>query len=100
VSTNPAVNPVVISAIRTYFPIVSAIVVGLIVGAIGHRVVQRRQGIPASRTILSAIAGAFGGTAIAALAGVPTWGLLFQVGMAVLAVVVVTPAYRRRFARH
>lgn len=69
------------------------------IGGIGQKYASRRRVIPAWRSILDAVAGAFGGTAIAHLAGLPTWALLFQIVMATLAVFVVTPAYRRRFAR-
>ncbi len=98
-STTSAINPAVIPAIQTYFPILTAIVIGLVVGGIGQNFASRRRGIPAWRSILDSIVGAFGGTAIAHLLGLPTWALLFQIVMATLAVFVVTPAYRRRFAR-
>jgi uncharacterized membrane protein YeaQ/YmgE (transglycosylase-associated protein family) len=99
VSTTSAINPAVIPAIQTYFPILTAIVIGLVIGGIGQKFATRRRGIPAWRSILDSIVGAFGGTAIAQLIGLPTWALLFQIAMATLAVFVVTPAYRRRFAR-
>jgi len=99
VSTTSTINPAVISAIQTYFPILTAIVIGLVIGGIGQKFASRRRGIPAWRSILDAMVGAFGGTAIAHLLGLPTWALLFQIVMATLAVFVVTPAYRRRFAR-
>jgi hypothetical protein len=80
-------------------PILTAIVIGLVIGGIGPKYASCRRVIPAWRSILVAVAGAFGGTAIAHLTGLPTWALLFQIVMATLAVFVVTPAYRRRFAR-
>ncbi|GAA3044798.1 hypothetical protein GCM10010464_06290 [Pseudonocardia yunnanensis] len=98
-STTSTINPAVIPAIQIYFPILTAIIIGLVIGGIGQKFSSRRRGIPAWRSILDAIVGAFGGTAIAHLAGLPTWALLFQIVMATLAVLVVTPAYRRRFAR-
>ncbi|WP_433288099.1 GlsB/YeaQ/YmgE family stress response membrane protein [Pseudonocardia sp. CA-142604] len=98
-STTTAINPAGIHAIQTLSPILSAIVVGLVIGAIGRMYASRRRGIPAWRSILDAVVGAFGGTAIAHLVGLSNWALLFQVVMATLAVFIVTPAYRRRFAR-
>ena len=98
-STTSAVNPAVIHAIQTLFPLLTAIIIGLVIGGIGQKFASRRRGIPAWRSIVDAIAGALGGTAIAHLVGLPTWALLFQIVMATLSVFAVTPAYRRRFAR-
>ncbi|GAA1201295.1 GlsB/YeaQ/YmgE family stress response membrane protein [Pseudonocardia alaniniphila] len=91
-TTTTAIDPAL-------FAILTALVIGLVIGGVGRKYASRRQGIPAWRSILDAVVGAFGGTAIAHLIGLPTWALFFQVVMATLAVFVVTPAYRRRFAR-
>ncbi|GIH19986.1 GlsB/YeaQ/YmgE family stress response membrane protein [Rugosimonospora africana] len=76
--------------------IISAILVGLIIGALGRLVVPGRQNIPIWLTIVVGIVAAFIGTAIARGAGVADtngfdWIEFFiQVGLAALGVLAVT----------
>ena len=75
---------------------VSAIIVGLIVGALGRLVVPGRQAIGCLMTILLGIIGAVAGTAIARSADVHS-GLLIlvmQVGIAAVGVAVVAGSWR------
>lgn len=70
--------------------IISAIVVGLIIGALGRLVVRGKQRISIIATILIGIVAALIGTWLAQLVGVETtdgvdWiELLFQVGLAAI----------------
>jgi uncharacterized membrane protein YeaQ/YmgE (transglycosylase-associated protein family) len=98
VSTTTTVDPGVISAMQTWGPVVIPVVVGLIVGAFG-RLLPQWRGIAAWRTLLSAVVGAFLGSKIADFVRLPDWSLLFMVVVAILGILVVTPAYRRKFAR-
>ncbi len=72
--------------------IISALIVGLIVGALGRLVVPGRQGLPIWLTIVVGIVAALIGTALAQAVGVAVtdgvdWiELLFQVGLAALGV--------------
>ncbi|MEV4415749.1 GlsB/YeaQ/YmgE family stress response membrane protein [Catellatospora sp. NPDC049609] len=72
--------------------IISALIVGLIIGALGRLVVPGRQGLPIWLTILVGIVAALIGTAIAQAVGVAVtdgidWiELVFQVGLAALGV--------------
>jgi uncharacterized membrane protein YeaQ/YmgE (transglycosylase-associated protein family) len=82
--------------------IISAIIVGLIIGALGRLVVPGRQSIPLWLTMLVGIGAALLGTAIARSAGVATtpgvdWiELLIQVGLAALGVILVVSLGGRR----
>jgi uncharacterized membrane protein YeaQ/YmgE (transglycosylase-associated protein family) len=83
--------------------IISAIVIGLIVGALGRLVVPGRQAIPIWLTILVGIGAALLGTFIARALGWPTdtagvdWiELLVQVVVAAIGVAIVAGAYGRR----
>jgi len=82
--------------------IVSAIVVGLILGVLGRLVAPGKQGIPIWLTILVGIVAAFIGTAIArGLGYADTNGfdwleLITQVVVAALGVVLVSSMYGRR----
>ncbi|MEV0457345.1 GlsB/YeaQ/YmgE family stress response membrane protein [Catellatospora methionotrophica] len=75
--------------------IISAIIVGLVVGALGRLVVPGRQGMPIWLTILVGIVAALIGTAIAQAVGVAVtdgidWiELVFQVGLAALGVALI-----------
>jgi uncharacterized membrane protein YeaQ/YmgE (transglycosylase-associated protein family) len=75
--------------------IISAIIVGLIVGALGRLVVPGRQNIPIWLTIVVGIIAAFIGTAIARAVGVAStpgfdWTEFFiQVGVAAVGVLLV-----------
>ncbi|OZM72775.1 GlsB/YeaQ/YmgE family stress response membrane protein [Amycolatopsis antarctica] len=83
----------------TVTSIFTAILVGLLIGALGRFVVPGKQKIPIFLTILVGIVAAFAGTAIARGAGyAETDGfdwleLLTQVGVAAIVVVVVSRLY-------
>ncbi|GAB4061576.1 GlsB/YeaQ/YmgE family stress response membrane protein [Catellatospora paridis] len=72
--------------------IISALIVGLIVGALGRLVVPGRQSLPIWLTIVVGIVAALIGTALAQAVGVAVtdgidWiELVFQVGLAALGV--------------
>ncbi|WP_144126583.1 GlsB/YeaQ/YmgE family stress response membrane protein [Catellatospora sichuanensis] len=72
--------------------IISALIVGLVIGALGRLVVPGRQGLPIWLTIVVGIVAALIGTAIAQAVGVAVtdgidWiELVFQVGLAALGV--------------
>ena len=83
--------------------IVTAIIIGLIVGALGRLVVPGRQSMPIWLTIVVGIIAAFIGTAIAKAIGISTntpgvdWGeLLCQVIVAAIAVAIVAAVGSRR----
>jgi len=83
--------------------IITAIVVGAIIGALGRLVVPGRQPIPIWLTIVVGIVAAFIGTFIARALGLPTntsgidWiELLVQVIVAAIGVVLVANLYSRR----
>lgn len=87
--------------------IISAIVIGLIVGALGRLVLPGKQNVPIWLTIVVGIVAAFLGTALARALGVPTatsgidWlELLVQVILAAVGVALVAGAYGRRGIRH
>jgi uncharacterized membrane protein YeaQ/YmgE (transglycosylase-associated protein family) len=80
----------------------SAIVIGLVIGALGRLVLPGRQPITIWLTILVGIAAAFVGTALARAMGIPTdtpgvdWSeLLVQVIVAALGVALVSTILRR-----
>jgi uncharacterized membrane protein YeaQ/YmgE (transglycosylase-associated protein family) len=83
--------------------IITAIIVGAIIGALGRLVVPGRQPIPIWLTIVVGIIAAFIGTFIARAVGIPTatngidWlELLVQVIVAAIGVVIVANLYSRR----
>jgi uncharacterized membrane protein YeaQ/YmgE (transglycosylase-associated protein family) len=82
--------------------IISAIVIGLIIGALGRLVLPGRQAISIWLTILIGIVAAFVGTLLAAVFGVANtpgidWiELIFQVILAAIGVSLVAGSYRRR----
>jgi uncharacterized membrane protein YeaQ/YmgE (transglycosylase-associated protein family) len=83
--------------------IITAIIVGAIIGALGRLVVPGRQPIPIWLTIVVGIIAAFIGTALARALGIPTatngidWlELLVQVIVAAIGVVVAANLYARR----
>jgi uncharacterized membrane protein YeaQ/YmgE (transglycosylase-associated protein family) len=83
--------------------IITAIVIGLIIGALGRLVVPGRQAIPIWLTILVGIGAALLGTFIARALGWPTdtagvdWiELLVQVVVAAIGVAIVAGVYDRR----
>jgi uncharacterized membrane protein YeaQ/YmgE (transglycosylase-associated protein family) len=85
--------------------IISAIIIGLILGALGRLVVPGRQAIPIWLTILIGIAAALVGSWIATAMGVGVtrgvdWiELLIQIVLAALAVMLVAGAYGRGGSR-
>jgi uncharacterized membrane protein YeaQ/YmgE (transglycosylase-associated protein family) len=83
--------------------IITAIIVGAIIGALGRLVVPGRQPIPIWLTIVVGIVAAFIGTLLARALGIPTstsgidWlELLVQVIVAAIGVVIVANLYARR----
>jgi uncharacterized membrane protein YeaQ/YmgE (transglycosylase-associated protein family) len=81
---------------------IGAIVIGLIIGALGRLVVPGKQKIPIWLTIVVGIAAAFIGTFIAravGLADIDWIELVIQVLVAAIGVLVVTGLYGRRRAR-
>lgn len=91
----------------TVMGIISAIIIGLIIGALGRLVVPGRQNIPIWLTIVVGIGAALLGTVIARAFGWPTetsgvdWiELLVQVIVAAVGVAIVAGAYQRRRITH
>jgi uncharacterized membrane protein YeaQ/YmgE (transglycosylase-associated protein family) len=85
--------------------IITAIVFGLIIGAVARLLVPGKQPIPIWLTIIIGIVGAFIGTFIAQAFGRPTggwnfWETIFQILVAVILVVLVSTLYTRRGVRH
>jgi uncharacterized membrane protein YeaQ/YmgE (transglycosylase-associated protein family) len=82
--------------------IISAIIIGLIIGALGRLVVPGRQSIPIWLTIVIGIVAAFVGTLVAVVIGVANtrgvdWiELILQVALAAVGVSLVAGSYRRR----
>ena len=82
--------------------IITALVIGLILGALGRLVAPGRQNIPIWLTLVVGIVAAFIGTAIAAAVGVAVtpgidWiELIVQVALAALGVSLVAGLYWRR----
>ncbi|MFY1687270.1 GlsB/YeaQ/YmgE family stress response membrane protein [Plantactinospora sp. WMMB782] len=87
----------------TVWGIITALVVGLIIGALGRLVVPGRQDMPIWLTMLIGVGAALLGTVIARAAGIATqtagidWmELLIQVAVAAIAVALVAGVGRRR----
>ena len=83
--------------------IISAIVIGAIIGALGRLLLPGKQNIPIWLTIVVGIVAAFIGTALARALGIPTatsgidWmELLVQVLVAAVGVALVASLYGRR----
>jgi uncharacterized membrane protein YeaQ/YmgE (transglycosylase-associated protein family) len=82
--------------------IITAIVIGAIIGFVGRLVAPGKQNIPIWLTILVGIVAAFIGTALARLFGVATTGgidwieLILQVVVAAIGVTVAAGVYGRR----
>lgn len=82
--------------------IISALIIGLIIGALGRLVVPGKQNIPIWLTIIIGIVAAFIGTLIASALGVnDTKGidwieLIIQVVLAALGVAAIAGVYGRR----
>ncbi|GLW95086.1 MULTISPECIES: GlsB/YeaQ/YmgE family stress response membrane protein [Actinokineospora] len=81
--------------------IFTALIIGLIIGALGRLVVPGKQSIPIWLTIVVGIVAAFLGTALANAVGVGTTAgvdwieIIFQVGLAALGVALVAGFYGR-----
>ena len=82
--------------------IITAIIIGAIIGVLGRLVVPGRQNIPIWLTIVIGIVAAFVGTLLAAVIGVANTSgidwieLIFQVVLAAAGVYLVAGSYRRR----
>jgi len=86
--------------------IIMAIIIGLVVGALGRLVLPGRQNIPIWLTIVVGIVAALLGTALARAIGIPTatsgvdWlELIVQVILAAVGVALVSNVYGRRGIR-
>lgn len=85
--------------------IISAIIIGLVIGALGRLVVPGRQRISIWLTMLIGVVAAFIGTAIAAAIGVANtpgidWiELIIQVALAAIGVSLVSGRFGRRSVR-
>ncbi len=86
--------------------IISAIIIGAIIGALGRLVVPGKQAIPIWLTIVIGIVAAFIGSFIASAlgygnsnGGIPWILLLIQVIIAAIGVAIVAGAYGRRGVR-
>jgi uncharacterized membrane protein YeaQ/YmgE (transglycosylase-associated protein family) len=87
--------------------IVTALIIGAVIGALARLILPGRQHIPVWLTILVGIVAALIGTALARAVGIPTvtsgidWlELLVQLVLAVIGVAAVAAAYGRRSVRH
>ena len=87
--------------------IITAIIIGAIIGALARLILPGKQNIPIWLTIVVGIVAAFLGTAIARAVGIPTvtsgidWlELLVQLVVAVIGVAVVVGIYSRRGIQH
>jgi uncharacterized membrane protein YeaQ/YmgE (transglycosylase-associated protein family) len=87
--------------------IITAIIIGAIIGALARLILPGKQNIPIWLTIVVGIVAAFIGTAIARAVGIPTvtsgidWlELLVQLVVAVIVVAVVVGIYSRRSIQH
>jgi uncharacterized membrane protein YeaQ/YmgE (transglycosylase-associated protein family) len=87
--------------------IVTALVIGAVIGALARLILPGRQRIPIWLTIVVGIVAALLGTALARAIGVPTatsgidwWELLVQLILAVMGVAAVAAVYGRRGVRH
>nr|WP_221381982.1 GlsB/YeaQ/YmgE family stress response membrane protein [Actinoplanes polyasparticus] len=81
--------------------IITALIVGLLVGALGRLVVPGKQNIPVWLTMAIGVVAALLGTILARAAGIDTSGfslltLLIQIGLAALGVAVVAGTAGRR----
>jgi uncharacterized membrane protein YeaQ/YmgE (transglycosylase-associated protein family) len=87
--------------------IITAIVIGAIIGALARLILPGRQHIPVWLTIVVGIVAALLGTVLARAIGIPTatsgidWlELLVQLVLAVIGVAIVAGTYGRRGVRH
>lgn len=87
--------------------VITALVIGAVIGALARLILPGRQDIPIWLTIVVGIVAALLGTFIARAVGIPTttrgidwWELLVQLALAVIGVAIVAGAYGRRGIRH
>ena len=87
--------------------IITAIIIGAIIGGLARLILPGKQNIPIWLTIVVGIVAAFIGTAIARAVGIPTvtsgldWlELLVQLVVAVIGVAVVVGIHSRRSVQH
>ena len=89
----------------TVVGIISALIVGLIIGALGRLVVPGKQNIPLWLTLVIGVVAALLGTALARFAGVADtrgfdwWELIFQIAFAAIGVAIVAGVGGRRGRR-
>jgi uncharacterized membrane protein YeaQ/YmgE (transglycosylase-associated protein family) len=81
--------------------IVSAIVLGGVVGALGRLIAPGRQGMPGWVTVAVGVVAAFAGTGLCAMTGFRAsgwnfWETIFQVGIAALGVCLVAAMWPPR----
>ncbi|MEV7010267.1 GlsB/YeaQ/YmgE family stress response membrane protein [Streptosporangium sp. NPDC051022] len=82
--------------------IISALIVGIVIGALGRLVIPGRQNIPIWLTIVIGVVAALIGTAIATVLGVANTGgidwieLIIQIALAAGGVALVTDRYGKR----
>ncbi|GAB3211021.1 GlsB/YeaQ/YmgE family stress response membrane protein [Marinactinospora thermotolerans] len=85
--------------------IISALVIGLVIGALARLILPGKQNIPIWLTILVGIVAAFIGTAIAGFfgyaetPGIDWWELITQLVLAVIGVYLVAGVYAGRSRR-
>ncbi|MWA00421.1 GlsB/YeaQ/YmgE family stress response membrane protein [Actinomadura sp. LD22] len=84
--------------------IVSAVVLGAVVGALGRLVVPGRRSMPGWLTVAVGVVAAFAGTGLCAMVGFgasgwTVWATLFQVGVAALGVCLVAALWPPRTRR-
>lgn len=81
--------------------IVTAVIFGAIIGALGRLVIPGRQRIPIWLTIVVGIVAAFVGTLLARALHLKThglnfWELIFQIGFAAIGVLLLTALWPKR----
>ena len=87
--------------------VITALVIGAVIGALARLILPGRQNIPVWLTVVVGIVAALLGTVIARAVGIPTttagidwWELLVQLVLAVIGVAIVAGAYARRGVSH
>ena len=87
--------------------VITALVVGAVIGTLARLILPGRQNIPVWLTVVVGIVAALLGTVIARAVGIPTttagidwWEFLVQLVLAVIGVAIVAGAYARRGVRH